>query len=101
MWSKTELRWLAALTALALLLRAIRLDSGLWLDEIYSLLYSFRQPLDQILSAFPRDNHHPFYSALGSFGQMYSSIQGRMVNMTSSPEPMPRVAMKPMVCMPL
>jgi 4-amino-4-deoxy-L-arabinose transferase-like glycosyltransferase len=64
MWSKTELRWLAALTAAALLLRAIRLDSGLWLDEIYSLLYSFRLPLDQILTAFPRDNHHPLYAAL-------------------------------------
>lgn len=56
--------WLVALTALALVLRLINLNSGLWIDEIYSLLHSFRPSLWQIVSVFPRDNHHPFYSVL-------------------------------------
>ena len=46
------------------MLRLINLGSGLWVDEIYSLLGSFRPPLLQIVGAFPRDNHHPFYSVL-------------------------------------
>lgn len=56
--------WIAALAVVALVLRGIGLDGGLWLDEIYSLLDSFRPPLAQIVTVFPRDNHHPLYSVL-------------------------------------
>ena len=56
--------WIAALTALALALRLVRLNNGLWIDEIYAVLYSFRPSMQQIVSAFPRDNHHPFYAVL-------------------------------------
>ena len=37
--------WIVGLAILALALRTIGLDSGLWVDEIYSLLRSFRPPL--------------------------------------------------------
>jgi len=56
--------WLWALTAVALAVRIIGLNGGLWVDEIYSLLHSFRPPLAEILTTFPRDNRHPFYSVL-------------------------------------
>ncbi len=56
--------WIVALTALALALRLVRLNTGLWIDEIYAMLYSFRPSLTEIVSAFPRDNHHPFYAVL-------------------------------------
>ncbi len=56
--------WLVGLTALALVVRVIGLDSGLWADEIDSLVSSFRPPLADIVLTFPRDNRHPFYSVL-------------------------------------
>lgn len=55
---------LAALFVVALLLRCINLNSGLWVDEIDSLVSSFRPPLADIITLFPRDNRHPFYSVL-------------------------------------
>jgi mannosyltransferase len=62
--------WLIGLTAAALALRLYHLDSGLWIDEISSLLDSFRQPLSVIASSFPGDNRHPLYSLLA-----WASIQ--------------------------
>jgi len=56
--------WLVALTVLALVVRLIRLNTGLWVDEIDSLMTSFRPSLTQIVTTFPRDNRHPFYSVL-------------------------------------
>ncbi len=56
--------WIAVLAVVALALRIVGLDGGLWIDEIYSLLDSFRPPLAQIVTVFPRDNHHPLYSVL-------------------------------------
>ena len=66
--------WIAALACAALLLRAVGLDSGLWIDEIYSLVDSFRPALTQIVTVFPRDNQHPLYSvlahiAIAAFGE--------------------------------
>jgi len=64
----------------ALALRLVGLDSGLWVDEIYSLLGSFRPPLAQIVTEFPGDNQHPFYSVLAHvsltlFGESAWSIR--------------------------
>jgi len=56
--------WIAGLTLVALALRLAGLDGGLWIDEIYSLLGSFRPPLAQIVTEFPGDNQHPLYSVL-------------------------------------
>ncbi len=59
--------WLALLTALAAVLRAIGLNGGLWFDEIMTLLESVRSPLYQILTVFPGNNQHPLYSVLAHF----------------------------------
>lgn len=55
---------LAAFTLLGAVLRAYRLDSGLWYDEIVTLIESVRPPLLQILTEFPGNNNHPLYSVL-------------------------------------
>ena len=55
---------LAALMVVAAVLRAIGLDRGLWLDEFYTLIETVRRPLGEILTLFPGDNQHMFYSVL-------------------------------------
>lgn len=59
-------RWaaLAALMVVAAVLRAIGLDRDLWLDELYTLIQTVRRPLWEILTLFPGDNQHMFYSVL-------------------------------------
>ncbi|MGH7712759.1 MAG: glycosyltransferase family 39 protein, partial [Gemmatimonadaceae bacterium] len=58
--------WIAlgALIAVAVIARGIGLSGGLWIDEIYSLVHSFRAPLGSILTEFWGDNHHPLYAVL-------------------------------------
>ncbi len=65
---------LVAIALVALVARVIGLNGGLWVDEIYSLVRSFRAPLAGILTEFWGDNHHPFYAVLahvsrGIFGE--------------------------------
>lgn len=55
---------LFAVVLVAAVARGIGLNSGLWIDEIYSLVRSFRAPLSGILTEFWGDNHHPFYAVL-------------------------------------
>ncbi len=55
---------LLLVTALAAVLRTIGLDSGLWYDEIRTLLDSVRSPMARILVVFPGDNQHTFFSVL-------------------------------------
>jgi len=62
--SRAWRRWLALLVVLALVARVIGLNGGLWIDEIYSLVRSFRAPLIGILTEFWGDNHHPLYALL-------------------------------------
>jgi mannosyltransferase len=72
MWSRQEdedrssVPWaaLAALMVVATVLRVIGLNRGLWLDEFYALLLTLRRPLGEILTLFPGDNQHMFYSVL-------------------------------------
>jgi hypothetical protein len=52
------------LTALALALRVIDLNRGLWLDEIIFLTVTVRHPLAEIITVFPGDTQHPLYSVL-------------------------------------
>ncbi len=56
--------WLALLTMAALVLRAIGLDSGLWYDEIITLIESVRAPLYSIVTQFPGNNQHTLFSVL-------------------------------------
>ena len=53
------------LTAAAALLRLPGLNSGLWFDEIVTLVESVRLPFRDVVTAFPGNNNHPFYSLLG------------------------------------
>ena len=54
----------AATVAVAAILRVYGLGSGLWYDEIVTLVESARRPLIEILTYFPDDNIHPLYSLL-------------------------------------
>ena len=56
--------WLALLTALAVLLRAIGLNGGLWYDEILTMIEGVRDPLYQIVTVFPGNNQHTLFSVL-------------------------------------
>lgn len=63
-----------ATVAAAAVLRAIGLNSGLWFDEIVTLVESARLPIASILTEFPGVNAHPLYSVLAhasleSFGE--------------------------------
>ena len=66
--------WLVTLTMLAVGLRPVGLNSGLWYDEIVTLHESVRAPLWQIVTAFPTNNQHTLFSVLahlsvGVFGE--------------------------------
>ncbi len=58
------LGYVILITLLALTLRLINLDSGLWYDEIRTLVESVRQPITDIVTVFPGDNQHTFFSIL-------------------------------------
>lgn len=65
---------LAATLVAAAILRFARLGSGLWYDEIVTLVESARKPLLEIFVYFPDVNIHPLYSVLAhlslqSFGE--------------------------------
>jgi hypothetical protein len=55
---------MTAMIAGAAAIRLYRLDTGLWLDEIRTLVDFIRQPFHLIVSSFPSQNQHPFYSVL-------------------------------------
>ena len=57
-------KWVAVVTVLGLVLRSINLNGGLWVDEMYSLVESFRIPFAEALTSFPGDTHHPFYAVV-------------------------------------
>jgi 4-amino-4-deoxy-L-arabinose transferase-like glycosyltransferase len=61
-----EVGGIALLTAAGLALRLVGLDGGLWVDEISSLLESYRPPLYDVLTVFPGDTQHPFYALLAN-----------------------------------
>jgi len=58
--------WLAAITLVALGTRLVGLNSGLWLDEILSLVDSFRVPFSQAWTVFPGDTQHPLHALLAN-----------------------------------
>jgi hypothetical protein len=59
-----EIAFLALLVVVGAGLRVYRIETGLWYDEIRTLLDSVRLPLIQILTHFPTDNDHPLYSVI-------------------------------------
>jgi len=72
--------WLSGLTIIALVLRLVNLDSGLWIDEIYSLVNQYRLPVATLFTRYVSDNQHPLYAVLASasvsvFGEHAWSIR--------------------------
>ena len=55
---------LTILVALGAALRLYQLDSGLWYDEIATLINSVRPDLLQIVTQYPGNNDHTLYSVL-------------------------------------
>lgn len=74
-------RWgAAAIVLVALVARLIGVNGGLWIDEIYSLVHSFRAPVLGILTEYWGDNHHPLYALLAhvsraTFGEAPWSVR--------------------------
>ena len=66
---------LVALLLLGLVLRLIHLGTGLWYDEIQTLVEFARLPPGRLLTEYPNTNHHPLYSLLagGSIGLLGES----------------------------
>jgi len=60
----TDIAFLGVLLAVGAGLRLYRADTGLWFDEIVTLLDSVRHPLGTIVTHFPSNNDHPLYSVL-------------------------------------
>ena len=63
---KGAMPWLVlgGLSVLGLGLRLWHLNSGLWFDEVLTLLDFVRPPLGQIVTTFPSQNQHMLYSVL-------------------------------------
>jgi mannosyltransferase len=61
-------RWiwwtLGAMSIAALALRLWKLGTGLWLDEILTLVDFVRPPVKEILTSFPSQNQHMLYSLM-------------------------------------
>jgi hypothetical protein len=55
---------LAGMSILALGLRLWRSNTDLWHDEVLTLLDFARQPMGEILTSFPSQNQHMFFSVL-------------------------------------
>jgi mannosyltransferase len=62
---------LTALMVVATILRVIGLNRDLWLDEVYTLILTVRRPLWEILTLFPGDNQHMFYSVLARISVVF------------------------------
>lgn len=65
--SRTVWIALAALSLLALALRLWRLDTDLWHDEVLTLVDFARLPLGEIITRFPSQNQHMFFSVMARF----------------------------------
>lgn len=58
------------LTIVGAALRFHHLNSGLWYDEIKTVLISIRLPLIQLVTHFPDNNDHLFYSLMAKLSTM-------------------------------
>ena len=56
-----------ALSIIALILRLWQLNTGLWIDEVLTLVDFVRRPMGQIVTSFPSQNQHMLYSVIARF----------------------------------
>jgi len=64
--SHPHLVGLLLVSILGLVLRSISLNSGLWVDEIYSMVNQYRIPIAELVTSYPGDNQHTFYAILAN-----------------------------------
>lgn len=62
--SRRTLLILSAITTVAILLRIPALNNCLWLDEVLTMVRFARPPITTIVTSFPDQNQHMFYSIL-------------------------------------
>ncbi len=62
--SSTYKNWVIFLTIIGFILRIIHLNTGIWYDEIITLVRFVRPQLLDIISSYPSENQHMFYSIL-------------------------------------
>ncbi|HEX4935042.1 MAG TPA: glycosyltransferase family 39 protein [Gemmatimonadaceae bacterium] len=79
-WERGERLALAGLLVLALALRLVRLDGGLWIDEISTLLTYVRRPMVETFVVYDSQNQHPLYTLLAqlsiaAFGDSPSALR--------------------------
>lgn len=75
-----EYVFLAALGLLAFLLRIIKLNTDLWVDEVFTLIDFVRSSPGEIITSFPSQNQHMLYTLLAAlsswvFGESAWSIR--------------------------
>ena len=63
-WGPASITVLGALVAIGAALRAYQLNTGLWYDEIVTVLVTVRPPLLETVTRFPGNNGHSLYSVL-------------------------------------
>lgn len=62
--SRRAMAMLGVLLTAAFVLRVYKLETCLWLDEVFALVESIRPPALTILTSFPTQNNHMLYSVL-------------------------------------
>ncbi|MCC6927926.1 MAG: glycosyltransferase family 39 protein [Gemmatimonadaceae bacterium] len=79
-WPRAERLALGGLLIVALALRLVRLDGGLWIDEISTLLTYVRRPMVETFVVYDSQNQHPLYTLLAQmsiavFGDSPSALR--------------------------
>lgn len=59
---RSEILWLLLILTIAAILRAYKLNAGLWYDEIDTLVSFVRAPFDALVTQYPSLNHHVLFS---------------------------------------
>src|SRR5689334_17433001 len=72
--------WLTAILVIATVLRAYKLESGLWYDEIATLVDFVRLPVSGIITTLSSTNNHILYSleakaAIQLFGESARALR--------------------------
>ena len=77
---RSDWLWLGGILGLALVLRAIKLDAGLWFDEIVTLVDYVRLPTRELLTTYTTFNNHILFSleaqaSIALFGESAWSLR--------------------------
>jgi 4-amino-4-deoxy-L-arabinose transferase-like glycosyltransferase len=59
-----------ALFLIGIVLRAVGLNGGMWVDEYITVVRSVRLPIGEIVTTFPSNNNHPLFSLLSHLSVM-------------------------------